>query len=236
MSESTGALTGRRLLVKEFQSYKWEQSTVPAIWDESKNDWVFGGGTQGWISSETYFDCSGYNRDDLTIFPSTISIQESGAFRVVEDAGGTEVGVMVLDMITEERVPAGDVPHTLFRSIVENLYNEEVAPGFSLGPLDFQQIIYGRYRMFAHDANIWTPTQGNLTLLSERQFGSGSPTTAAKLWCTRIIIPLGEFIVDPATFIVVPAARYILSATIGKEGDSQYLMRLKRSYELGTAD
>jgi len=233
MSEDrSGALTGRRLMTKEFQNYKWEQDASPAIWDSSKSGWVFGGGTQGWVSSETYFDTSGFTRDDLTTYPESISIQESGSFRIVEDPGGTEVGAMVLDMITEKRFDIGIVGHK-FQDLVQNLYYREVAPGFNLGELEFQQIIYGRYRMFGHDTNVWTLTQGNLSLLNETQFGSGSPTTADKLWCTRIVIPLGEFAVAPDTFIIIPAARYIMSATIAKESDLSYVMRQKRSYELG---
>jgi len=233
MAEDTvGALTGRRLLVKEFENYKWEQAVSPAVWDSSKNNWVWGGGIQGWVYSETYFDLRGYNRDDLTTFPSSISVQESGSFRIVEDVASVRTGAIVLDMITEERFDAS----TKFYDIVTNMWSIETAPGFSKGPLEFQQIIFGRMRMFGHDSTVWTTTQGNLTLLNETQFGSGSPTTAGKLWCTRIVIPLGQFAIDPSTFIVIPASRYIVSATIGKESDLTFLMRQKRSYELGTAD
>jgi len=235
--DATGALTGRRLMTKEFMNYKWSWLAGPypgQPWANSFdiNDWVIGGGTQAHISSETYIDLSGYNRDDLTTFPNQISIQESGSFRMVEDGASTETGAMVLDIITEERLP--DDGTSKFQDLVTNMVINETAPGFHLGPLEFQQIIYGRMRMFGHDNTVWTATQGNLTLLNETQFGSGSPTTAAKLWCTRIVIPLGEYLLE-GSFIVIPAARYILSATIGKEADLEYLMRLHRSYELGTA-
>ena len=237
MSDVTGALTGLRLMTKEFMNYKWSWVDGPrpgnplhASYDI--NDWVIGGGTQAWLSSETYIDLSGYNRDDLTTFPNQISVQESGSFRMAEDGESSETGAIVLDIITEERLP--DDGTFKFSDLVANLLNEETAPGFHLGPLEFQQIIYGRMRMFGHDLTVWTPTQGNLTLLNETQFGSGSPTTAAKLWCTRIVIPLGEYLLD-GSFVIIPAARYIVSATIGKEADLEYLMRLHRSYELGTA-
>lgn len=152
-------------------------------------------GTQGWVSSETYFDTSGYSRDDLTLYPQSITVQESGSFRVVEDAGGVEVGAMVLDMITEERFDVSNAQK--FYDLVYNMYYNEVAPGFPTGELSFDQILYGRYRMMGHDSNVWTQTQGNLTLLNETQFGSGSPTTASKLWCTRIVIPLGNLLLIP---------------------------------------
>lgn len=168
----------------------------------------------------------------MTTFPNQISIQESGSFRMVEDGTSAETGAIVLDIITEEKLP--DEGSTKFQEVVTNVLNQEVVPGFHMGPLEFQQIIYGRMRMFGHDNAVWTATQGNLTLLNETQFGSGSPTTAAKLWCTRIVIPLGEYLLS-GSFVIVPAARYILSATIGKEADLEYLMRLHRSYELGTA-
>jgi hypothetical protein len=235
--DATGALTGRRLMTKEFMNYKWSWDDGPYPGQPlansfDQNDWVIGGGTQAWLSSETYIDLSGYNRDDLTTFPNQISIQESGSFRMVEDGTSAETGAIVLDIITEEKLPDGG--STKFQEVVTNVLNQEVVPGFHMGPLEFQQIIYGRMRMFGHDNTVWTATQGNLTLLNETQFGSGSPTTAAKLWCTRIVIPLGEYLLS-GSFVIVPAARYILSATIGKEADLEYLMRLHRSYELGTA-
>jgi hypothetical protein len=233
---TTGALEGRRLSTKEFMNYRHYQTDPPTPWDVSKNDYTFAaqtistqfGGT-GYVYSESFIDFNGFVQDDLTVFPERVSIQESGSFKMNADATSTHTGAIVLDLMTEERI-------TDFDTLVDNMVILEVAPGFNRGALEFQQIIYGRYRMFGQDSAVFTATTGNLTMINEAAFGSGSPTMARKLWCTRIVIPLGDYVVDANTFIIIPAARYIITYNVTKEADPEYFMRLKRSYELATND
>ena len=232
---SSRALTGRRLVTKEFMNYRWVQNAAaPGPWDLSKNDYQWrpsiGAPRQtGYLYSETFIDFSGYTQDDLTVYPERVTIQEGGTFRVIEDAASIQKGCMVLDMLTEERI-------TNYDTVAENVALLATSPSFSRGPLEFQQIIFGQYRMFGADTSIWTNTQGVLTLLDSNQFGSGSPTTVEKLWCYRFIIPLGVFQADPLAEICVPPSRVVMSINVDKESELEYMMRLKRSYELGTAN
>ena len=244
-TKSVKSLTGKRLMMKEMMHYKYNMDpTSPVRWDLSKNGYTFHG--QGWrtngagyLVNETYFDLSGYTQDYLTTYPQMITVQESGSFRMKEDLVAPPPvpptlitdwrGAMVLDIITEEHLSGGDIG-----TLVQNVTEKEISPSFPEGPLEFSQVIYGRYRMMGHDNAIWTVTQGNLTVLNQTQWGSGSPTTCDKLWVYRIIIPLGFYITDIDDYIICPAARYVMSATIDKENDSAYMMRQKRSYELAT--
>jgi hypothetical protein len=239
--KSVKTLTGKRLLMKEMMHYVFNMGSPAAPWDLDKNNYVHHVQTwrpagSGYIVGSTYFDLSGYSRDDLTTFPQRITVQESGSYRMKEDSyhagppilpGSTEFGAIVLDIITEESISPSEIS-----TLVQNVQQKEIAAGFPEGPLEFSQIIFGRYRMFGHDTSIWTEVQGNLTLINETQWGSGSPTTVDKLWIYRIIIPLGNYVDDDDDYIICPAARYVMSATIDKENDSAYLMRQKRSYEL----
>lgn len=228
------ALSGSRLMMKELMHYKFEMGTPAGVWDLSKNgyenrDQINTVAGARYLVGRTYFDLSGYTREHLTTFPSSLTVQESGSFRMKEDVGSPLFGSVILDIVTEEHLTDDQLD-----DLVEDTADKEVCPSFTEGPLEFSQVIYGRYRMFGHDTSIWTPAQGNLTLLNEQQWGSGSPTTVDKLLIYRIIIPLGEFIADPDDYVIVPAARYILSAVIAEEDDSSYMMRQKRSFELAT--
>ncbi len=244
-TKSTRTLSGKRLMMKEMMHYKFNMdATSPVRWDLSKNGYQQYSQTWrtagcGYLVNKTYFDLSGYTRDYLTTYPQRITVQESGSYRMKEDLVAQPPtpptlitdwrGAMVLDIITEEHITDDQV-----HDLVENVTVKEVSASFPEGPLEFQQVIYGRYRMMGHDNAIWTVQQGNLTVLNETQWGSGSPTTCDKLWIYRIIIPLGFYITDTDDYIICPAARYVMSATIDKENDSAYMMRQKRSYELAT--
>ena len=228
-------LSGMRLMIKEMMPFYFQEDVPPTgfVWTEGGNgyenhDQLIGANFR-YLLGTTYFDLSGYTRNHLTTFPQRITVQESGSFRMHEDATSPKTGAIILDIITEETIS-----QTEMDNLVNNTTENECAAGFSPGPLEFQQIIFGRYRMFGHDTAIWTPTQGNLTLLNETQWGSGSPTTADKLWIYRVIIPLGEYRNDDNIYVIVPAARYVMSASISEEKDLTYLMRQKRSYELAT--
>ena len=226
------ALSGKRLLMKQLMHYKFDMGSPAALWTTEKNGYqnqTTGTGANRFIYAETYFDLSGYEREFLTVFPQRISVQESGSFRLKEDNVSASKGAMVLDIITEEGLTELELVH-----LADTVSLREVSPSFGEGPLEFQQVIFGRYRMMGQDNSIWTPTQGNLTTIHETQWGSGSPTTCAKLWIYRLIIPLGVLLTDTDDFLVVPAVRYLMSADIREENDSSFMMRQKRSYELAT--
>ena len=233
--KAVNALSGRRILTKETMNYLFTQDvSTPTQWQLEKNGWQI---LTGWtaqnrlIYNETYYDLSGYEREHLTTFPEKITVQEGGSFRLTEDAASLRFGMFVLDIITEERLTESQI-----QDISSNLYINESSPSFSMGPLEFSQCIYGRYRMYGRDTAIYTPAGGNLTVLNSTQFGSGSPTTCAKLWIYKIVNPLGTLLADPNTFLCVPPSRYVMAATIDEEKDSAYMMRQKNSYELATHD
>ena len=226
-------LSGNRLMIKELMAYYFSEPvhSTGDIFTYEENGYTNHGRLLGanfrYLVGQTYFDLSGYTKNHLTTFPQRIALQESGSFRMNEDGASVRTGAIVLDIITEKIVTPAEIAQ-----LVENVVVRETSPSFAPGPLEFQQTIYGRYRMFGHDTAIWTPTQGNMTILNETQWGSGSPTTADKLWIYRIIIPLGEYDTDDGIYVIVPAIRYVMSATIDEEKDLSYMMRMKRSYEL----
>jgi hypothetical protein len=234
-SEKTAvrALSGKRVMTKEFMDYKFEMDSPASLWTTEKHGYhnVTVTGQVRAIYSESYYDLSGFTRDYMTTFPQRIAIQEGGTFELKEDNASPKKGMVILELIVEE-----NLSHTEITTMLRNIYDFGSPAGFSRGPLEFSQIIFGRYRLLGQNNTIWTATNGILTQLDVNQFGSGTPTTTDKLWCYRMIMPLGSLLIDTDDFILVPPARYVMSATFAQEEDKAYLMRQKNSYELATND
>lgn len=204
-----GALEGDKTISQMMPEYSGAYTTE---WTDHKT-WQ-GPATGNVIFNETYIDLSAYELDDLTFFPMGAILQDPGLYQ-----SDVTNPLQVLDIVSQAKLNITEV--------LANLAENNV-PGMMESTMDFTQIIWGQYRTFLGQAtfqggaNLFLPANGGL-------FGSGSPTTAAKLYCTRIIIT------DAATegnYLSVPASRFIVSAVVAKEKDLAFMMRQKRSYEL----
>jgi hypothetical protein len=210
----TGALEGERTLSMMFPEYFGAFTTV---WSEYKT-WQASNAFPNVIWNETYFDLSGYELDDLTLFPLGASLQDPGLYQ----ASNADVPMQVLDIISQDRLDMGE----LFADMALNN-----APGMMESNEDWVQIVWGQYRTmlgqatYQSNATIFLPANGSL-------FGSGSPTTVAKLWCYRVVIREGAS--TEGNDMQIPASRIVLSAIIAREDDKEFMMRQKRSYELAT--
>jgi len=220
------ALTGNRMMNKSIPQYIHYQNPVsPAAWDNSENGWEFvTTGSKKFIVYQTYFDLSGYKLSDLTTQTVSVILQEASEYISVADGASARTHIEVLDLISSERPDPS--------AIVEDMFLQN-GPGFSLSDLSFDQVIWNQYRVYAQNSTIWTPGGGIMTEHLRNISGSGTAVAVAKLWITRIIYPNGAYDVDPATFMRFPASTFVLNAVIHQEDDLSYLMRLKRSYELG---
>jgi hypothetical protein len=182
-------------------------------------------GTPGWVGTdindilmfESYFDTSGYNRDSLTLFPIASALQDPGSYEAQQPGGQTPM--RVLDIISQVRLNITDV---------ETWVGLNSMPGMIGTDVDFTQIIWGQYRTMLGQASFQDATSEFLTA-NAGLFGSGSPSTAQKLYCYRFVVLQNS---QENDVVSVPASRFILSAIIGKEKDLPYIMRQKRSYEL----
>jgi len=213
-------LTGRRTLT----------SLIPPLTvNATETSWVSGNGwdttTNGLaVFYETYFDTSGYELTDLTLVPTNINLQDPGRYSYSSIAPDPANGMITLDIVSQERLDPNLVYHEI---LIDN-----AAPGMTQTSYDQTAILFGQYRLWALDnsyANI-----GNVnSVVNQATFGTGEASAAAKLWIYRIVIPLFSNL-TPAMALSIPASRVNLFATIIDEDEIAYLMRLKRSYELGT--
>lgn len=232
--KSTRALTGGRTLTQQFDmaSMFYIAGVFPAdsFWQPNN---ILDNETTMWqrvtnkamCFAETYLDLSGYELDDLTLVPLSITVQDPGVYQY---SGDGDV-FCVYDLVTNERLTDEDM--RLIKTHATT--TQSSAPGMPRGPLDRDQILFGMYRLFAKNS---TTTGLPSMMLNARtmRFGSGQPTAVQKLWCYRIVC----FYQTPsnADTLVIPAATFVLNAEIIQEDELPYMMRLKRSYELATGN
>jgi len=210
----TRALVGDRVLSLNVPHYLGVY-VDPALQWPASNGWQ---STSTGVYHEQYFDLSGYELDDLTLVPKFMQLQDGGN----PYTGGTGVtSLHVWDIISQERLdPSQFLAYALTGDFPSSPDTEQ----------DWSQILMCNKRYMTgqtvfSSANLFLPATSGA-------FGSSEPTAVAKLWCYRIIVTGGAL--ETGDTLNIPATRFILGGTVIDEPDLEYMMRLKRSYELGT--
>lgn len=173
--------------------------------------------------THTTIDLSKMEMDAETLYPLGITVQDPGLY-LCSDA--VNKSMVVLDLITTKEIdPALIVNFSglFFDDLTGSMY------GMMKSSDDATQIIFGQFRLMTHNINE-TGLPDTLTTLISKDFSSGEPTAVDRLHCYRIVQIPGEG--TPSSSLYVPAARFYLTAVIDSEPDLEYMMRLKRSYEL----
>jgi len=99
------------------------------------------------------------------------------------------------------------------------------------GRINRTSIIHGEYKLYTIDSNMVVPGANvSLSLLQRELYSSLEPTAADKLYGYRVmgvVVSEGE-----GDNVSAPATRVIMPGNISSEPKLEYMMRLKRSYEL----
>jgi len=227
MTESTRAMTGPRTLTEMIPPLQATYDLPNLAWTPTAqgsyhsgtiaDSWQVVGSTPSAVAYETNMDLSGYELDDLTIYPLFIGLQDPGVYSV---SYGTSSRMRIIDIVSQERLD--------LLATVDEAMQFNAMPGMSATNIDFIQILSGQFRMAV--GNTILADQSLMQTVQSSDFGSASPTSARKLWLYRFVIPSGTF--TPTSVLQVPASRFVIRANIAKESDLSYLMRQKRSYEL----
>jgi len=223
------ALLGPRIMTKDVEEYTGTFVALANSWPDHK----------GWkgvpdlpvanapgIYWESYFDLSGYNKDELTVVPTLMELQDAGPYFFTNPAGPPtpDNTLWLVDVLSMERLNAEEV----FTDLVNLNY-----PGSPGSKLNFEQLPMVNARFTTARSTIGDSSLQ--TVADAGSLGSGEPTTAAKLWCYRfIVIGGGASGISGGETLQVPATRFLFAAQIIKEPELAHMMRLKRSYELGT--
>ena len=193
------------------------------------------------IATNTYLqemklDLSGYVQSDLTV----------GFRRSFEQvAGSDQIFWETFDVksdYTIETIIISSVPFTdeqLSVAIITSPgFIQFPLPGIDGGNFNRTHIIHGHYQSYMPNSTTGSSAynvKGNATLfpITDNYFSSLEPTAADCLYCYRVIsVPVPGNEEEGIARVGLPAKRVILDAFTVEEPDLEYMMRLKRSYEL----
>ena len=157
-----------------------------------------------------YFDLSGYVHDDETCFPQTVNLQQ------IQPVKGSGTHFYRIDLATKDPVDFDDLNNFLTPSI-------PAPPGSLLSDTTLEQIFLGRLQLWEELSTI-----SGLALSQETGWGVGDATAGEKLYLTT------AYLIDQSAnnAFNIPEGAWVMPSFIDKEADLEYMMRLKRSYEL----
>jgi hypothetical protein len=167
-------------------------------------------------------DLAGLELAKETFFPVGTSVQDPMFYY---NTSNLTAAIHVIDLITDKLID----PLLAVQMTVPGGLNPLSGSNYGMqgDGNDATTIIMGNYRFKTGNTNFTYPQVMRTEQAST--FSSGEPTAASKLYCYRIIIPLVD---GDTTTIGIPAARFYLTGVRDEEPQLEYMMRLKRSYEL----
>lgn len=165
-----------------------------------------------------YIDLAGYEIEQLTFFLQAATVIENQ--QILSSTFGPS-GIDLIECFTKVRLSNDDVNHAWYDET--HIYS----PGYMDSLQDMEEVLWCRYRQFFHDNN-WS----TVTLLREattKVWGEGQATAGNRIHCTRILkLPPEE------ANCQVPQASFNVVGVALEEPDLEYIMRLRRDFELAT--
>lgn len=198
------------------------QKDLPA----NPDDWILGlspGWRQpvaaaGFFVSDTYFDLAGLTVDDKTLFFEAAA--STTMFNPLTTASSAGDGVQIINLMTSR--PMTDLELSRFF-----LMGNFAGSFGGIEGITFDETIYARCQEYTTDLD--TASWGKMVLVSDNQIGSLEPTASDRIYSYKVVsIKSGAVMTGLQTY----PTRHILRASATEEPEYQYLMRLKRSYEL----
>jgi len=188
--------------------------------------------------AEQKIDLSGYVQDNLTV----------GFRRSFEQKGGSEFitwkqsydpsSQFTTETILVSSVPLNDDQMLAATVGMPGFTNFAAVGVYDWGNFNREHIIHGSYKIYYPNSVIGSgafTSSGSATMLAavDNYFSSLEPTAADCLYCYRIMnVPDHGDLTSGIQNITLPPVRVILDAFTVEEPDLEYMMRLKRSYEL----
>lgn len=234
-----------RTLVQEFAPFWGTADTVTGVWgmNPSSDYRPLNPGDYPalniWVS-EHKLDLSGYVQSDLTV-GFRRSFEQESAYRTISWNANRDNLIKPYQTAVGEQIIISSVPLN-DTQLTSTIFT---APGFTPiittidhGNFNRTHIIHGHGSWFDVELNqVSDPSDdstGFLKLEQDFYYSSLEPTAADCLYCYRLVaLPDGAASNGfGATFLSLPAKRVILDAFTVEEPTLEYMMRLKRSYEL----
>ena len=154
--------------------------------------------------------------EQLTFVVQAATVTENQALTSLTFGGS---GIELVECFSKVALTDDDLNHGLYSE------TQIYSPGYLDSLQDMEQIIWCRHRRYYRNAN-WSPTDLQVAG-STNVWGEGQATAADRIHLTRIIkLPEEEVSTK------VPQASFNLVGTAISEPDLEYMMRLRRDYNL----
>jgi hypothetical protein len=202
-----------KTLAKEFGNLLATKLGPALTIDTSATDEGWEQPIPGIFINRTYFDLAGMSMDGLTLFFEGAAIQDTLNPATSPSTAGNNA--IILDIMSNKPITDAEAQSALFTGNMST----------GLSNLTFDQTIYMRLRFLNTDID--NAAGGFMITVTDNQLGSLEPTASDRIYCTRVVTMGGA----DGNYNVYPV-RYLLRALAKEEPEYEYLMRLKRSYEL----
>jgi len=191
------------------------------IWETSSPGWrSIGTGSSGFIVSDTFFDLAGMTQREKTLFFDAATVQTMGnplTFTVGPLAPAPGDALNIIDLMSTKSLTDTElINFTIYGNFAQS--NAVLTP---------EETVYARINQFTVDLD--TAQWGSMIQVASHQIGSLKPTASDRIYSYRIVNVGVPF--EAGRFDVY-AARHLINANVKEEADFQYLMRLRRSFEL----
>jgi len=213
-----------------------EFGPLSAEWNKGSSTWTSllgGGGYQdlgaGYYVLQQDIDLSGYAMDRKTFYPYSSFEQRGGLTSGKFDATLSQQPY-VIDITIISSVPL-NADDLLVSILIAPGFNPYAGLAVNAGRFNREQIIHGELKWYTVDSTLSVPGElSNLKLVERQVFSSLEPTAADKLYSYRLVgVSAAE---DEGDQFNLPATRVLMPGNISSEPKLEYMMRLKRSYEL----
>jgi hypothetical protein len=169
------------------------------------------------IALNKYIDLAGMSQQEKTVFLQSLRIDLQSAPTATQAVSGDAIHYSVL---------ISDVPATR---------TSFVGPGFAYSDMSMQNcaLQLNQTWMFTQDTATWTT---HPTLWSSVSHGMMSSTASDRIYVSvyayATTLKIGPGTTSTIDNILIPGIRVVANVEAKEEADYEYLMRLKRSYEL----
>lgn len=195
------------------------------------------GGSDRLYVAEQKIDLSGYVQDSLTV-GFRRSFEQKGAAEQMEWITYNGSTDFAIETVIISSVPFNDDQLTA-ACVGSPGFTNTPGLGLDWGNFNREHIIHGSYRIWYANSvtgsGVFTAEgSGTMVAVVDNYFSSLEPTASDCLYCYRVMFAPAAGATDRIGIkaVTYPPMRVILDAFTVEEPDLEYMMRLKRSYEL----
>ena len=171
---------------------------------------------------QSYIDLSGYTREEQTWF--TRSVQLQGVPFLSATISPSNLGPIYMHDIVSI-IPLTDDQLASLAYVITYPGGLQTNPVVS--DIDSQDIIWGRFTRLSQSQ---AAANGLLRLDGQEFYGTNNGTASDKIYLYRVFA--NPAILDASQGFTTGPSAFVLSGAVDTEPDLEYIMRLKRSYEL----